>query len=67
MRRGADDDKHEVDLGFEVGEAIAEPVGEKLPGWVRGVDEGARDQALVGIRKAVDADPVAMLYGKRVA
>lgn len=67
MRRGADDDKHEVDLGFEVGEAIAEPVGETLPGWVRGVDEGARDQALVGIRKEVDADPVAMLYGKRAA
>lgn len=69
MRRTADDDKHvvNVELGEPVGEPIAEQVGETLPGWVRGVDDGARDQALVGIRKAVDADPVAMLYGKRAA
>ena len=67
MRRGADDDKHEVDLGEPVGEPIAEEVGEPLPARVRGVDEGARDQSLAGIRKAIDADPVALLFGKRAA
>ena len=60
MRRGADDDKHEVDLGFEVGEAIAELVGEKLPDHVLGKPEAAKV-------KAVKLDPMLALYGKRAA
>lgn len=56
MRRGADDDKHAVDIdtGETIGEPVGEPVGEKF--------EEPKPKARV-----VKLDPMLALYGKKRA